>query len=68
MTDRAGLITYANDNFIDISGYSNEELIGKNHRILNSVIIALNFLMRFGRLFLVVIFGKEKSAIKQKMA
>jgi PAS domain S-box-containing protein len=36
MTDRAGLITYANDNFSDISGYSNEELIGKNHRILNS--------------------------------
>ncbi len=36
MTDRAGLITYANDNFSDISGYSNEELIGKNHRVLNS--------------------------------
>jgi PAS domain S-box-containing protein len=36
MTDRAGLITYANDNFSDISGYSNEELIGKNHRLLNA--------------------------------
>jgi PAS domain S-box-containing protein len=36
MTDRAGLITYANDDFSDISGYSNAELIGKNHRILNS--------------------------------
>ncbi|MEP7706744.1 cache domain-containing protein [Paraglaciecola sp. 25GB23A] len=36
MTDRAGLITYANDNFSNISGYSNQELIGENHRILNS--------------------------------
>lgn len=36
ITDTAGFITYANDNFAEVSGYSNEELIGKNHRKLNS--------------------------------
>ncbi|PSV18066.1 aerotaxis receptor Aer [Photobacterium kishitanii] len=33
-TDIDGNITYINDYFCDISGYSQEELIGKNHNIL----------------------------------
>ncbi|MCX6051775.1 MAG: PAS domain S-box protein [Campylobacterales bacterium] len=33
-TDPKGLITYANKNFCDISGYSQEELIGKSHNII----------------------------------
>ncbi|MBI3902684.1 MAG: methyl-accepting chemotaxis protein [Nitrosomonadales bacterium] len=33
-TDLKGIITYANQTFIDISGYSREELIGKNHNIV----------------------------------
>lgn len=34
--DIEGKITYANDQFCEISGFSREELIGENHRIVKS--------------------------------
>ena len=36
MTDVRGTITFVNSKFCEISGYSQEELIGSNHRMLHS--------------------------------
>jgi len=42
-TNPQGVITYVNPKFCEISGYSQEELIGKNHSIVKSGVMSTSF-------------------------
>lgn len=49
ITDIKGTITFVNHKFCEISGYTQEELIGANHRILNSGIHRTEFFRQMYR-------------------
>lgn len=44
ITDQKGIINFVNDNFCKISKYSSEELMGKDHRIINSGFHSMEFI------------------------
>ncbi len=48
-TDHRGNITMANQKFCEVSGYSEHELLGKNHRILDSGVHAKAFWVEMWR-------------------
>ncbi len=55
ITDIAGVITYANDKFCQISGYARGEVLGKAHRLINSGIHHRSF---FADMWVAILAGK----------
>ena len=59
ITDKSGILIYVNKKFVDISGFKRDELIGKNHRILNSGFHPASF---FEKMYKTIYSGESWSA------
>jgi len=64
-TDIEGNITFVNDNFCKISGYSKDELIGKKHSIIKSYNIKQNL---FEDMWKTILDGKRWNGIVENIA
>jgi PAS domain S-box-containing protein len=68
ITDARGKIIYANEMFCRISEYGEEELLGQDHRIINSGKMGKEFSKRCGKLSHPEKNGMEKFAIARNLA
>jgi len=59
-TDTQGIITYVNDSFCRVSGYSRHELIGQKHSIINSGEMSSSF---FAKLWNTINSGKSYKGV-----
>lgn len=66
ITDKEGSIEYVNSSFEQITGYTKEEILGKNPRILQSKLMPLQYYQRMWKTLLEAKFWHEEVINKRK--
>lgn len=65
ITDVTGIVIHVNEQFCKLSGYTREELIGKNHRILNSEVHPKSY---FQEMWKTIVSGQSWQGVFQNRA